>query len=530
MRTSRSLVLPVLVALATATASCTDAGLYALDDKGPGRPDRASFLGQLCVPQAAGEVFPTKVMFAIQGGEGVPSDVVGRITEALNAVAAQYSLPHLKFGLVAYHSVASGLVGSFEDGTAFANGIQQYASYQEQGPISVRAPLRLSRSILSGDMQSSCKGTVGRTRYVVVLLVLQPDSSCANPEFNADITPRCDLMGTREACSVCELTEVASTLTDLVQSRAAGEVTLQPIYVQTGSAADPSVMEQLEAISRVGGTTPRVVSPDNLPAVLSSLNYASLQRQLILKRMIAFNRNAISRAGEELTDSDGDGLADDDEVDGLDPRNPDTDGDQLMDGIERRMGMDPLTPNTLTGCNPFQDTDGDRLNNCEERVLGTNSCMGDTDADTVPDLVEALLGSNPLVPEDLADTDGDGASNMAEVEQHSDPLSADGAFRSEHGYGYDREDAEPTVDARVCYSLRVSNVGLRQTQGRINPSNVDTPAGTNDVYLYFQSGRANDPRGAGVSSLKIQQILFTPPTRDPSGLIPMENDGFVLGL
>ncbi len=34
----------------------------------------------------------------------------------------------------------------------------------------------------------------------------------------------------------------------------------------------------------------------------------------------------------------------------------------------------------------------------------------------------------------------------------------------------------------------------------------DIPAGTNDLYLYLQFGRDSDPRGTGVSSLRIDQV------------------------
>src|SRR5690349_19356025 len=47
------------------------------------------------------------------------------------------------------------------------------------------------------------------------------------------------------------------------------------------------------------------------------------------------------------TDSDGDGLFDDDEVNvyGTDPNNPDTDGDGIDDGQEVFNGTNPLDPN-----------------------------------------------------------------------------------------------------------------------------------------------------------------------------------------
>src|SRR5512140_537312 len=170
-------------ALAAALLSCTDAGLYALDSGGPGRPDRAAFGGIACIPPTAGSVFPTKVLFAVPGGDGVDPDVVGHVVEALDSLATRFSGPQVRLSLVAYHSIATGLLGSFGDAAAFQAAIVRYGSYQEQGPVSLRAPLKLAKTILSGDMLSSCAGEVGRSRYLVVMLVVASDTSCMNPTF-----------------------------------------------------------------------------------------------------------------------------------------------------------------------------------------------------------------------------------------------------------------------------------------------------------------------------------------------------------
>jgi len=194
------------------------------------------------------------------------------------------------------------------------------------------------------------------------------------------------------------------------------------------------------------------------------------------------------------------------------------------------MGSDPLTPNTPNGCNPFLDTDQDRLNDCEERLLGTEACVGDTDGDGVPDLVEVLSGTNPLVPEDLLDTDRDGYTNMDEVLAHTDPLSADSAFRVDRGYDYVVTPTDPD-NGRACYNVRISNVGLVQTQSVPNPPFADTPAGNNDIYIYFQAGRENDPRGAGIGSLEVQSLrLLSPSQREPEGTLPLDTKDFLLGL
>ncbi|MFL5343790.1 MAG: calcium-binding protein [Hyalangium sp.] len=517
--------------------SCSDAGLYALDGRGPSGKDRVDYSGQVCIPLASGDAFPVKVVFALAGGQNVDTQVVGYATDALGTLSSRFSGPFITFSLVAFHTVATGIQGSFADASTFQAALARYASYQETGPMSIRSALRLSKSILSGDMQTSCRGAVGRTRYIVVLVITEADLSCDNPAFNVGIDSRCAALtpvSGAAACSQCELTEVTGELKALVQQYSAGEVVVQPIYVR--SVPDDTTRLQVAAIANAGGTEAIETDPEGLRDTLSTLNYASLQTSLVLKRFLAFNRNVQVRDGRILVDSDGDGVSDEDEQKlGLDPLQADTDGDGLMDGIELRMGLDPLTVNIINGCNASLDDDGDRLNTCEERVLGTDPCMGDTDADGLPDLVEALSGTNPLVPEDLLDSDRDGVSNVQEVLSRSDPLSADLSFQAERAYGYSLQLSDkPTPDGRACYDVRAENITVVPTLEHPHPlfPGVKIPAGQNDIYFYMQVGRDNDPRGAGVGSLFIDDKLRYSEDQGklPAGPRSFNSDDFILGF
>jgi hypothetical protein len=524
------------VAAAFTLLACTDTGLYAAGAGGPSGPDRAELKGTACVPLAAGESFPVKVVYALEGGAGVDRQLVGNVVDALNSVTAQFSTPYISFAVVGYHTIATGLQGSFVRDERVAQAIARYGAFQEAGPVSHRAPLQLARSIISGDMQTGCRGLVARTRYYVVHVILSPDTSCANPVFNAGIDAKCNAFLPNESeCSACELGRVTEELKALARRYNAGEVSVQPVYVR--ATANVVTRYQAAAIARAGGTELIETTPDAVARTLASLNYASLQRALILKRLIAMNRNTLSRSGEVLIDSDGDGLADDEEVTlGTDPTLVDSDNDRLSDGVEVRMGLkpqnDPANIDVITGCNPETDTDGDRLNDCEERVLGTDGCIADTDGDGLPDLAEHLGGTNPLIPEDLQDDERDGLSNVAEIEAHTDPLSADIAFQKERGYGYDITPAEPTPDGRACYDINVYNVTVVGTKSRPSPdgSGLTVREGTNDLYVYLQVGRENDPRGTGIGALFVPQVVFTPPsTRRPRGVISFTPEDFVAG-
>lgn len=535
----------VLVAALFVPTSCTDAGLYAAGAGGPSGPDRSEFLGQVCVPLASGEAFPVKVLFAVQGGAGIDRAIVGKTVEALNAVTTQFSDQNISFAVIGYHSIATGFQGSFVRDERVAQAIARYNAYQESGPISHRAPLKLAQSVISGDMQTGCRGQVARTRYFIVLIMGTADASCANPVFNAGIDAKCNAFLPDEAqCSSCELARVTEELKDIGKRYNAGEVTVQPVYVR--DMADVTTRYQAAAIARAGGTELKEATPDNIEDVLTSLNYASLQRALKIKRVIAMNRNALSRNGEVLIDSDGDGVSDLQEQQiGTDPTLLDTDFDGIGDGVEVKMGLKPaviLDANgaptgenidIIKGCNYANDEDGDRLNDCEERVLGSDSCITDTDGDGLPDLVEFLGGTNPLIAEDLADDERDGLPNVGEITAHTDPISADIAFQQERGYGYAIKEIEPTADGRACYEVDIYNVTVVGTEKRPSPDGTGLiiPQGTNDIYIYFQVGRDNDPRGTGIGSLFVPQIKFTPPaTKRPRGIVTFTPDDFVTGL
>jgi hypothetical protein len=519
-------------ALLLSTTACTNAGVYALEGGGVPGPDRTAFEGTVCVPLAKGDAFPVKVVFAVEGGTTtVPPATGAAIIAGIQSLIGLLSTS-TSYTFLTYHVTGEGFQGGFGTATDLSAALSLYPTFQESGPVSISSALQLAKSFISGDMQVSCRGTVNRTRYLVVLIEGSRDTSCLYPSIYAGIDSQCLALPDPSQCAACELQKRTGEVKALEQQFNAGEVTVQPIYVTDTNPPDSDLTTVINpAISQSGGSTPLVATSATIDTVLQSVNFASLQRDLAIKRFFAFNRNALARNGQQLIDSDGDGLSDDEERDaGTDPLNPDTDGDGINDGLERKMGLDPLVVNTITSCNPFLDTDEDKLNDCEERVLGTDACVADTDGDGFSDLVELNSQTNPQVPEDLADQDRDGASNADEVMAHSDPLSSDQAYRADRGYQYHIVDAQPTVDGRACYTIRVDNVSLVATKARPNAPLPPIPDGNNEIYLFFQSGRANDPHGSGIASVLTQEVNFVPPsTKSPSGVISYGPDDFVVG-
>lgn len=120
----------------------------------------------------------------------------------------------------------------------------------------------------------------------------------------------------------------------------------------------------------------------------------------------------------DFADSDADGMADWwENLQGFDPANPsdanqDADIDGLANSAEYQNGCDPHNP----------DTDGDGATDGAEVVMETNPLInpGDTDQDTLSDDLEVVLGTNP----ESADSDLDWASDGYEYQHDTDPLDA----------------------------------------------------------------------------------------------------------
>ena len=125
-------------------------------------------------------------------------------------------------------------------------------------------------------------------------------------------------------------------------------------------------------------------------------------------------------------DTDGDGLKDcEEEIIGTDLHAADTDGDSLSDYDEvYKTHTDPLVfDSAVPGCSDGEaDSDGDGISNIVEIELGTNPLAADTDDDGISDSDEInIYGTNP----NLIDTDGDGIEDQHELVLGFDPLKKD---------------------------------------------------------------------------------------------------------
>ena len=110
-------------------------------------------------------------------------------------------------------------------------------------------------------------------------------------------------------------------------------------------------------------------------------------------------RNLGGGGGPPPGDSDNDGLSNAFEISiGTDPNDPDTDNGGANDGLEYNSGTDPLDP---SDDGQLLDSDNDGLTDAdEEDIYGTDPNDPDTDNGGVPDGEEVDLGLDPLDPSD----------------------------------------------------------------------------------------------------------------------------------
>lgn len=179
--------------------------------------------------------------------------------------------------------------------------------------------------------------------------------------------------------------------------------------------------------------------------------------------------------GKFLKDSDGDGMFDKEELEyGSDPFNVDSDGNYVSDGIEFKKSGRPCFDQN---CDPSRarsyscsveddgsilDTDRDLLNDCEERVLGTDFESFDSNSDFIPDRLGFIKGVKIKEEEDTsqADPDLDGNVNFNEIRLGTPIWVDNNAVVGLKAYKY-KLVAKPSDNEYVaCYSITIENVSV----------------------------------------------------------------------
>ncbi len=145
-----------------------------------------------------------------------------------------------------------------------------------------------------------------------------------------------------------------------------------------------------------------------------------------------FNLNVrVDQHGDLQVDSAGDGAFDSDKIAaGLDPYNPRSNGVclnaiTLNPSFQARcqeLGQLLISGSEL-GCDPQLDSDGDGLNECEEKILGTDLYNFDSDEDSIPDFLELVYGFNANKSDAKLDSNSDSIPNLVNFASGLGPMS-----------------------------------------------------------------------------------------------------------
>lgn len=153
-----------------------------------------------------------------------------------------------------------------------------------------------------------------------------------------------------------------------------------------------------------------------------------------MKELWVVNINTLWQGNRLVRDSDSDGLSDEFEAQiGSNPNLYDSDGNGVGDGVEYRISggtracKDPMCGTAMadpyTTCRSlrvngvYPDTDGDFLNDCEEKLLGSNREDFDSNSDYIPDDLSFRVNMSMSDMTDVShiDPDFDGYSDYQEL-------------------------------------------------------------------------------------------------------------------
>ncbi len=435
----------------------------------PSQPDKVAFTGSVCTDNPAERSFPLRVVFLVDasaepltGLDGAANATLQtRRVDSIRDVVATLRAPDTAFSLVRYGGDAllqppGGFTENANDLVEAAGSLTVAVPCTADGCRRTGQALSLASSLVTGDLFSTARGPRSRTKYVLVFVQNGPADDVV---LEGATTPECDV--------ACVLQNRVADLRGQVIEGGGADLQVHTIDLATldDDASDrASAQDELQRMSFGGAgeyqpVCPRDAAgtfitagcgPQNLSIVAIDINSA---RNVFLKKsFVVANLNALTRPdGTTVPDSDGDGLADDEEpAFGTSPALRDTDGDGIGDKVElllQTTGINPLVkddPVTCAFLDPevrfVQDTDGDGLLDCEEALLRLDPTLFDSDSDGLPDPLEVLAGTNFLQDDGLDDDDFDGSPNIDELRAHTDPRAADSKTRSQLAYLYREVD------------------------------------------------------------------------------------------
>lgn len=156
-----------------------------------------------------------------------------------------------------------------------------------------------------------------------------------------------------------------------------------------------------------------------------------------------------------------------------DPRNPDSDGDSVVDGAECLLGSDPNDPANKPPGTPAGDNDGDGLPASVEALFGSSDANADSDGDGISDGAEVKgWATSPA----SVDSDGDGCADWIEIADVNGDGTAnilDIQWVAMAGFGL--MDAHPALDLNKDGALNVLDVQFSVLNSNLLKPHVGCP-------------------------------------------------------
>lgn len=185
-----------------------------------------------------------------------------------------------------------------------------------------------------------------------------------------------------------------------------------------------------------------------------------------LDEFYAVNLNAyVSANGKFVTDSDGDGISDDEEkLLGSNPQKYRSDGNLCADGIKKNYGCRAF------GCTHDYDEDGDGLGECEENSFDSKSEHIDNDQDNILDYFESIRFLNPQDSEADKFTAGERYSDLMHFYAgvhpkwpiSKTPVSQMVDIKIVE-LGYENVSTSGTPVSVAKYQIKINNIPLKKT-------------------------------------------------------------------
>ncbi|MBN1656629.1 MAG: VWA domain-containing protein [Deltaproteobacteria bacterium] len=390
-------------------ASCTDAEIEPLARPPLVRDDKFGAEGNFCTTSPESIVFPLRVLFVVDSSESIlvtdPGDPVSGETGRERAVSETWRkvleggpegvrVGILRFSAEAhsetpedldtppdglpdsYYTTDTGLLQAGTAGLRVTDRTTNYLNAISEAYFELRTELK------TADSES-----LPLSKYLVIFL----------SDGLPDVDSHEALQNTEE-----NILDAVKQLKDLAARYHVGVFQFHTAYLSSdkGLAYDKSAQQLLQRMAEMGDGTFRSF-PSGESLNFLHIDVSAARRVFTLKGMSAVNQNAVVDRNQILDYLfPADAGADGDASDGADQANrPDAAASTPEDAGIEDADVEP----DAVDLRLFVDIDGDELPGCAEPLV-------DSDGDGVADITERRIGTDPLVP----DTDDDGLNDRLE--------------------------------------------------------------------------------------------------------------------